>query len=93
MIAALLRAPRRGAPHALRHKHPATFDHGTLSHKTRLNETGAAMEEHMAVDVALWAILAAAIGFIGCGCIYTATSRKPQDPEAAYSNYKMDRAA
>jgi hypothetical protein len=51
------------------------------------------MEEHMAVDVALWAILAAAIGFIGCGCIYTATSRKPQDPEAAYSNYKMDRAA
>jgi hypothetical protein len=33
------------------------------------------MEDHdMAVDVALWTILAAMAGFIACGCIVT---RKP----------------
>jgi hypothetical protein len=28
-------------------------------------------DDNMAVDVALWAILAAMVGFIACGCIVT----------------------
>jgi hypothetical protein len=32
------------------------------------------MEDAMAVDVMLWVILAAAVGFIWCGCILTAGS-------------------
>jgi hypothetical protein len=34
-------------------------------------------EFDMAVDVTLWIILAAAVGFVYCGCVCTAGNSKP----------------
>jgi hypothetical protein len=51
------------------------------------------MEEDMAVDVALWLILAVAVAFIGCGCIYTVRTKRPEQSAPAHPTYKLDRAA
>jgi hypothetical protein len=37
------------------------------------------MEKHMDIDIGLWAILAAAVAFIWCGCIYTNGRKKAAD--------------
>ncbi|MGC1778697.1 MAG: hypothetical protein WBB34_12165 [Xanthobacteraceae bacterium] len=47
----------------------------------------------MAVDVVLWFILAAAIAFIGCGCMLTAPKRKAAKTSEAGFEPKLDRAA
>jgi hypothetical protein len=65
----------------------------SIFHGTRLNKAGAAMEECMAVDVVLWLILAAAVGFIGFGCIYTARNERLQKSVPTDPAYKFGRAA
>ncbi len=47
----------------------------------------------MAVDVVLWFILAAAIAWIWCGCVFTAPDRRSSKiPDSAFEQ-KFDRAA
>jgi hypothetical protein len=36
------------------------------------------MESHMADDVALWCILAAIVGWVCCGCVFTARNWEQQ---------------
>jgi hypothetical protein len=45
----------------------------------------------MVTDLACWAIFAAGIAFIGCGCILT--RRVPQHFEAVVREQRLDRAA
>jgi len=51
---------------------------------------GAAMEECMVADAALWAILVVAIAFISCGCHFT---RRPRKVAAESTDRALDRAA
>ena len=41
------------------------------SARCAINRTGAAMEDDMAVDMVLWALLAAMVGFLALGCMVT----------------------
>jgi hypothetical protein len=51
------------------------------------------MEESMAVDVVLWFILATAIAWIWCGCVFTARERRPTKiPDSGFEQ-RLDRAA
>lgn len=48
----------------------------------------------MAVDVVLWFILAAIVGWIWCGCHFTAPQRQPSKiPDSGGIEHKLDRAA
>ncbi len=44
---------------------------GSPSARCAINRTGAAMEDDMAVDMVLWALLAAMVGFLALGCMVT----------------------
>jgi len=59
-------------------------------------EAGAAGEIDMAVDAVLWLILAAMVGLICCGCVFTARAKKPRDrgdKKFAHGERNIDRAA
>ncbi|HYA04383.1 MAG TPA: hypothetical protein VEF90_00705 [Xanthobacteraceae bacterium] len=50
----------------------------------------------MAVDAVLWLILAAMVGLICCGCVFTARAKKPRDlgdKKFAPAEREIDRAA
>jgi len=51
------------------------------------------MEDDMAVDVALWFILAGAVAFIYCGCICTAGNKKSLNEHDGTFDHNVDRAA
>jgi hypothetical protein len=54
---------------------------------------GAAMEDSMAVDVVLWFILAAAVAWIYCGCIFTAREKTQARLRDERLERQFDRAA
>jgi hypothetical protein len=76
-------APRAPMP-------PSARRHSILRHRIRersggltINlDRGAVTEDDIAVDAALWFVLAAMIGLIGCGGVFTASDKKRIGPRS-----------